>query len=75
MSLERCDIRARIDADVHTALLAICEVDAVTVAEFIEALLVPVVLARVSGAIQLHSKVKDLPLGATQRDIVGAHKR
>jgi hypothetical protein len=41
MSLERQDVRAKLDADVHEALVAICDARGVTVGEFIESLLVP----------------------------------
>ena len=47
MSLERKDIRAYIDPDVHQALVAICDTDGITIADFIEALVVPVVRRRV----------------------------
>lgn len=41
MSLERQDVRAKLDPDMHRALSAICNARGVTVAEFIEGLLVP----------------------------------
>ena len=50
MSLERVDARTKLDHDVHAALVAICEIDGVTIAEFIERLLVPVVEDRLVKA-------------------------
>lgn len=41
MSLERKDIRAKVDADVHEALVRICRARGVEIAVFVEALLVP----------------------------------
>ena len=41
MSLERKDVRAYLDADIHQALTTICNARNTTVADFIEALLVP----------------------------------
>lgn len=38
MSLERKDVRAYLDTDVHQALTAICNRRGITVADFIEAL-------------------------------------
>lgn len=41
MSLERQDIRAKLDPDMKRALQAICDAKGITEAEFIENLLVP----------------------------------
>lgn len=71
MSLERQDVRARLDAEMHAALVALCDVDGVTMAEFIENLLVPVIRERVRAASELHSKVKHLGISATQCDTPG----
>lgn len=71
MSLERQDVRARLDADLHTALIALCDVDGVTVAEFIENLLAPVIRDRVRAAIELHAKVAHLGISATKCDTPG----
>lgn len=53
MSLERKDIRAKLDADHHNILVKVCELDGVTQAEFIEAVLVPVLKKRAHDAIEL----------------------
>ena len=53
MSLERRDIRAKIDAEMHAKLRAICEIDKVDMGEFIEAALLPVIEKRVHDAIEL----------------------
>jgi len=50
VSLERQDIRAKLDPDDHRALVAICNIDGLTIAEFIERLIVPVIRKRVHDA-------------------------
>lgn len=41
MSLERKDVRAKVDADVHQALTAICLAKGMDLAEFIESIIAP----------------------------------
>lgn len=57
MSLERKDIRAKLDDDMHAALKAICEVDEIDMGEFIESVLLPVIEKRVHDAILLADKL------------------
>lgn len=57
MSLERKDIRLKVDADVHQALLAICEADGLDISEFVESLIVPIVVKRVHRAHHIASRV------------------
>lgn len=59
MSLERQDIRAKLDPDDHRALVCICNIDGVSIAEFIERLVVPVIRKRVHDANVL---ARDFPL-------------
>lgn len=70
MSLERQDVRARLDAELHAALVVLCDVDGITVAEFIENLLAPVIRDRVRAAIELHERLSRLGLTATKCDSV-----
>jgi hypothetical protein len=51
--IERKDIRAKLDDDMHSALKAICEVDKIDVGVFIEQVLLPVIQKRVHDAILL----------------------
>lgn len=53
MSLERQDVRAKLDHELHAQLKAICQVDGVDMGEFIEAALRPVIHKRVHDAILL----------------------
>jgi hypothetical protein len=50
VSLDRKDIRAKLDPDVHKALCLLCEVDKVDLAEFIERELIRIIEARVHAA-------------------------
>jgi hypothetical protein len=50
MSLERQNINAKLDPEMHRALKAICDAEGVTMAEFIERILVPVISRRVHEA-------------------------
>lgn len=71
MSLDRQDVRARLDPELHAALVALCDVDGVTVAEFIENLLAPVIRDRVRAAMELHARVAHLGISATKCDKAG----
>lgn len=53
MSLERKDIRAKLDGDVHAALVEICALEGIEIGEFIERLVDPAVRKRVHDAIAL----------------------
>jgi hypothetical protein len=53
MTLDRKDIRAKLDHEVHAALKAICDIEGVDMGEWIEAQLVPVIQKRVHDAMVL----------------------
>ena len=50
MALERKDIRAKLDPELHTALKAMCDLDGVDMGEWIEQQLVPVIKKRIHDA-------------------------
>lgn len=58
MSLERKDIRAKLDPELHAALIEICAIDGVEIAVFIESLLVPAIRKRCSDAIELSKRLE-----------------
>jgi hypothetical protein len=58
MALERKDIRAKLDADMHAQLKAICEVEDVDMGDFIERELLPVIKKRVHDAMVLAGKLQ-----------------
>ena len=41
MSLERKDVRTKVDADVHEAMVRICRARGIEIAAFVESILVP----------------------------------
>jgi hypothetical protein len=68
MAIERKDIRAKLDDDMHAALKAICDIDGVDMGVFIEQLLVPVIQKRVHDAMVLAEKLQRLGMsGKTRR--------
>lgn len=54
MALERKDVRAYLDADQHAALTAYCNVKGITVADWIESVISPVLTEIVRDNSQLH---------------------
>lgn len=50
MSLERKDIRAKLDPELHTALKIFADLDGVTEAQFIEDIVVPLLRRRIADA-------------------------
>lgn len=58
MSLDREDIRAKLDPEIHRALKAICDAEGVTISEFVERVLVPVIKRRVHEATLIVAAVR-----------------
>mgnify|MGYP000016365547 FL=1 len=71
MSLEREDVRAKLDHDMHRALKAICDAEGVTIAEFVENLLVPVITRRVHEATLIADAVRGLGKVGNNRERQG----
>jgi hypothetical protein len=71
MSLPREDARCRLDPEYHAALLAICDAEGVTIAQFLEQLLVPVIRDRVHAANVIAQRTVGLGIGATKCDTAG----
>jgi hypothetical protein len=67
MAVERKDIRAKLDDDMHAALKAICDIDGVDMGVFIEQLLVPVIQKRVHDAMVLAEKLQRLGMPGSAR--------
>ena len=68
MSLPRKDVRAKLDHDMHAALKVLCNVDRVTEAQFIEALLEPVIKARFHAASLIVEKATEAGLAGMLRE-------
>jgi hypothetical protein len=71
MALERKDIRAKLDADTHAKLKAVCDIDGVDMGDFIEAVLVPVIEKRVHDAMVLADKLQRLGIAGNARRRAG----
>lgn len=71
MSLERKDIRAKLDADKHAQLKAICDVDGMDMGLFIESLLLPVIEKRVHDAMMLVSELTHQGITGNNRENPG----
>lgn len=71
MSLDRVDVRAKVDPDMHEALVAICDAKGVTLGEFIEALLVPEIKRLVHEATVISDKLRRTPAAGSGRDSPG----
>lgn len=71
MSLERQDARTKLDPEYHAALVAICDAEGVTIAEFIERLLVPIIRDRVHAANVIASRTAGLGISGNNRESAG----
>lgn len=71
MSLERKDIRAKLDPDMHATLREICDIDGVDMGDFIEAVLVPVIKRRVHDAIELATRLQRQGIAGNGRESPG----
>lgn len=60
MSLERKDVRAKLDPDMHEALSILADHDRLDIGEFVELALIQVIQQRFHDASVLHEKIKHL---------------
>ncbi len=72
MALERKDIRAKLDPELHAALKAMCDLDGVDMGEWIEAQLVPVIKKRIHDATVLADQFQRLGITGNGREKSGA---
>lgn len=72
MSLERQDIRAKLDPDMKRALQAICDARGITEAEFIENLIVPELQRLVHEASVITDRLHGRGTTGRNRDKPGA---
>lgn len=68
MSLERKDVRAKLDPDLHAALHVLCEIDSVDLGEFIERELVRVIRQRVHDATVIAARTARLGISGNGRE-------
>lgn len=68
MSLERKDIRAKLDPDVHAALVIVCEQKGLDVGEFVEREIEAIILGLIHDANVLVAKTGHLGIAGKPRD-------
>lgn len=68
MALDRKDVRAKLDPDMHAALKAMCDLDGVDMGEWIEAQLVPVIRKRIHDATVLATELQRLGITGSGRE-------
>jgi hypothetical protein len=71
MALDRKDVRAKLDAEMHAALSILCEVDAVDIGEFVERELVKVIRERVHAASVIAERTARLGISGISRESQG----
>lgn len=71
MALERKDIRAKLDPDLHAALAVLCEVDQLDIGEFVERELVRVIKERVHAATLIAERTARLGISGINRESRG----
>lgn len=71
MSLDRKDIRAKLDPDTHAALQVLCEVDQLDIGEFVERELVKVIYERVHAATLIAERTARLGITGNRRESQG----
>ncbi len=71
MSIDRKDVRAKLDPEIHAQLRAICEIDGVDMGDFIEAALLPVIAKRVHDAMLLANALQRLGTSGSGREKPG----
>lgn len=71
MALERKDVRAKLDPDMHAALTVLCEVDQLDLGEFVERELVRVIRERVHAASVIAERTQRLGISGNRRESQG----
>lgn len=71
MSLDRQDVRAKLDPDMKTALRIYCDIKGITEAEYIESVLVPLLEQFVHDCIEGADKLRSQGITGRNRDKPG----
>ncbi len=75
MALDRKDIRAKLDPNMHRALTIICDADHMDICDWVEQLVVNEVRRRVHEAQSIAAEVSDLGITSHQRDFPGLGRK
>lgn len=72
MAIDRKDVRAKLDPDLHAALKAMCDLDDIDMGEWIEAQIVPLIKKRIHDATVLASEFQRLGITGSGREKRGS---
>lgn len=75
MALDRKDIRAKLDPNMHRALSIICDADHMDICDWVEQLVVNEVRRRVHEAQSIAAEVADLGITGSQREFQGLGRK
>ncbi len=71
MSLERKDVRAKLDPELHEALAVLADIDQIDIGSFIEREIVRVIRARLQVASETHERTAHLGISGKARELPG----
>lgn len=71
MALERKDVRAKLDPDMHGALTIVCETDQLDIGEWVESLIVRELHRRIHDAKNIAEKTSRLGITGNRRESAG----
>lgn len=74
MALERKDIRAKLDPDLHAALVVLADIDHLDIGEFVERELVRVIRDRVHAATLIAERTARLGISGNTRESPGSSR-
>ena len=75
MALERKDVRAKLDYDMHKALTIISDADKMDIGEWVENLIVNEIRRRVHEAQSIAALTADLGITGNSRESLGAGRK
>lgn len=71
MSLERKDVRAKLDPEMHEALAVLADIDRLDIAAFIEREITRVIRDRLQVASETHGRTAHLGISGMTRELPG----
>lgn len=74
MSLDRKDVRAKLDPEMHGALSTFADIDGVDIGEFVEQLIVAAVRKRIHDTIEAAAELRRQGITGNRRENPGSGK-
>lgn len=68
MALDRKDVRAKLDPELHAKLVEICDLDGIDISEAVEAVISEAVLKRCADAIELANRLARRGISGISRE-------